>query len=113
MLFRSFAESLRNRQLCLAQICYLECIAVQIRETGSRGGSVVLGSDGEPVHPKLNETWRLVGENPEKRNAAMLCRMDRDGNCSVTWETCRPVPEPDGWFETVWREYRAGKGSAE
>lgn len=40
----------------------------------------------------------------------MLCGMDRAGNVSVTWEPCRPVPEPDGWFESVWREYRTGKG---
>ena len=45
----SFAESLRNRQLCLAQICYLESIAVQIRETGSRGGSIVLGKEGTAI----------------------------------------------------------------
>ena len=106
----SLVESLRNRQLCLAQICYLESIAVQIREIGSRGGSIVLGKEGVSIHPKLDDKWRLMKENLEKREAVMLCGMDSAGNFTVDWEPCRPVPEPDGWFESVWREFRAGKG---
>ena len=43
----------------------------------------------------------------------MTCRADSDGMPVTGWEECRSVPEPDGWFETVWKEFREGKGMLE
>ena len=109
----ALAETLRNEQLCLAHIFYLECILKQILETGSRGGSVVLSETGRTVHPKLSEKWRTAPENPERRGEIMTCTAGPDGMPVTNWEKCRPVPEPDGWFETVWKEFREGKGMLE
>ena len=109
----ALAETLRNEQLCLAHIFYLESIRKQILETGSRGGSIVLTADGQPVHPKLSEKWRTAPENPARRGQIMTCTAGADGMPVTDWEECRPVPEPDGWFETVWKEFREGKGMLE
>jgi succinate dehydrogenase/fumarate reductase flavoprotein subunit len=109
----ALTETLRNEQLCLAQIFYLENIRQQILETGSRGGSIVLSENGKLIHPKLSEKWRTMPEKTEKRQQIMTCCAGPDGMPVTSWEECRPVPEPDGWFETVWKEFREGKGMLE
>ena len=109
----ALAETLRNQQLCLAHIFYLESIRKQILETGSRGGSIVLSDTGKLIHPKLSEKWRTAPENESMRNRIATCTAGPDGMPVTDSEECRAVPEPDGWFETVWKDYREGKGMQE
>ena len=104
----SVVETLRNRQLCAAQVCYLTSILCQTEHTGSRGGALVLDPQGEMLSPHLDKAWRMKKENPEDRTRLMLCRMTGEAEAAVEWEPCRPVPEEDGWFESVWKEYRDG-----
>lgn len=106
---QDLTETLRNRQLCLAQIFYLKCVREQILHIGSRGGSLVLSEQGETVHPGLAGKWRVMPENETFRNRIMRCAAGPDGMPEISWEECRKVPEPDGWFETVWKAYREGK----
>jgi len=99
------AETLRNRQLCFAHICYLKCIREQIRVIGSRGGSIVLFPDGASILPCLGEKWKMMPEDKSFRSRIMT--FETHGlEAKIGWEDCRPVPVPDGWFETVWKEYR-------
>ena len=100
------AEALRNRQLCLAARCYLAAILKQIAEVGSRGGSLVLAPGGRPIHPKLGSQWRMQEENPEYRGKMLTLALDAAGTPQLGWTPCRPLPESDGWFETVWKEFR-------
>ena len=109
----ALAETLRNRQLCLAHIFYLESIRNQILETGSRGGSIVLAENGCQIHPKLSDKWRIAPENEAMRHRIVTCSAGPDGLPVTDSEECRPVPEPDGWFETVWKDFREGKGMLE
>ena len=106
---QAFAEALRNRQLLTAQIFYLESILMQIDCIGSRGGSIVLAENGEPIHPKLDSRWRMAAEEKSYRNRIMLCGYGESGCPEISWETCRAVPETDGWFENVWNDFRNGK----
>ncbi len=103
------AEALRNRHLCAAQIFYLESILMQVDYIGSRGGSVVLAEDGVPIHPKLPKEWRMKAENATFRNQIMICGYDPSGRMSISWEPSREIPDANGWFETVWSDFRAGK----
>ena len=105
---RDFAETLRNRQLLTAQIFYLESIRMQIDYIGSRGGSIVLAKDGVPIHPKLDSRWRMAAEKKSYRNQIMLCGYGENGYPEISWESCRPVPETDGWFENIWNDFRNG-----
>ena len=100
------AESLRNRQLCLAQLFYLECILMQIDYIGSRGGSLVLSEKGEKIHPKLPDHWRMVKEHEEYRSVLMTVGFGANHFPQIGWEKCRELPETDGWFETVWKSFR-------
>ncbi len=105
---RARAEALRNRHLCNAQIMYLESILMQIDYVGSRGGSIVLSGDGGLIHPGLPEKWRIMPENRTFRKKMMLCVRREDGCPEIRWEDCREIPSSDGWFETVWGDYRSG-----
>ncbi len=98
--------ALGNEQLCLAQIFYLKSILWQIRNAGSRGGSVVLSPEGQQIHPCFNDQWRMMPERPAMRQfVSEIGGVPESAQVHV--EPCHPLPETDGWFETVWREYRA------
>lgn len=103
----AIAETIRNRQFCLAQVYYLTAIIEQIEKIGSRGGAIVIDPEnGAHIHPTLPPHWRLKPENTAWRQKVMLCQPDGDGNPVITWQDCRPVPTADGWFETVWKNFR-------
>ena len=117
-------ELLRNRQLCLAHLFYLAAAAAQVEHIGSRGGALACGPGGSLPHPALSDAWRMLPENPAFRRQVMLCRSKVATAIAapaatpllqpwlpepeIAWEPCRPVPETDGWFETVWKEFRDG-----
>ena len=106
---QDLAESLRNRQLLTAQIYYLEAILMQIDRIGSRGGALVLAADGVPINDKLPDSWRIKPEVPEYRNYIMYSCIGAMGYPEIGFERCRDIPEGDGWFETIWKEYRTGE----
>lgn len=96
------AEILRNQQLLRAQILYLKAIIHQTAAgVGSRGSSLVLSDDGKAIHPKLD--WKIQPEDEAFRKVCQVFEND-----DFVWEDCRPVPDPDGWFETLWKDYREG-----
>ena len=104
------AEALRNRQILTAQILYLEAMLRQLSDgVGSRGGSIVLSPDGTKLHPHLSEKWRSAPENSTFRNQVLECSLRADTSAECEWVPCRELPETDGWFETVWSDYRSGK----
>ena len=86
-----------NFQLAFASWIYLEAIAFQAATgTGSRGSAAVLDSDGA-----------VMPENPAFRSKVLETEMTSSG-LNVRWIPRRPIPETDGWFETVWADYRNG-----
>ncbi len=102
------AETLRNRHLLIAQIQYMSDVLKQISDgVGSRGGAAVIAPDGIPVHPAL--PFGIVPENTAFRSKTLVSCRKTDGSVEQQWEECRPVPNPDGWFESVWKEYRTGE----
>lgn len=101
------AETLRNRQLLVAQVLYLEATLKQVLDgVGSRGSSLVIAEQGEPVHPRLSPEWRIERENTAFRSRILTARLNGDGNAELNWEPCRELPVTDGWFENVWRDCR-------
>lgn len=91
-------HAITNFQLAFAHWVYLEAIAFQAEcGAGSRGSAAVLDAEGKPLP-----------ENPAYRKMVLETAVTPDG-VRVGWVPCRPLPETDGWFETVWADYRAGK----
>ena len=91
-------HAVTNFHLAFASWIYLEAIAFQAASgAGSRGSAAVLRADNS-----------VIPENPAFRAQVLGTTVTPQG-VRVGWEPCRPFPETDGWFETVWAEYRTGK----
>ena len=108
---RELAEALRNRQLLFAAISYLQAIRFAVQSgIGSRGSAIVLDPNGTPVHEKLGGNWRITPENTGFRNKTIVTQYDpATGETINRSQSCRPIPESDLWFETVWAAHREGK----
>lgn len=107
-------ESLRNVQLCVAQIAYLDSIMVSVSSrVGSRGSALTLVSKGKRISSKLPEDWSMQEENSEFRKK-ILCSFISAIDTSLAetvvtesfWRSAKPIPESDEWFENVWRDFR-------
>jgi len=104
------AEALRNRQLCFAHAVYLEAILFALQSgVGSRGSCIVLDPEGERVHDKLSEEWRIAPEDESFRQQVLETVATPDGKVESAWVGRRPIPEADAWFETAWASFRSGE----
>ena len=100
----------RARQLCFAHAVYLDTIRYALQSgVGSRGSAIVLDTAGLPVHPRLDGTWRLAPENASFRSQLLESQASLEGIVTHEWVNCRPIPDPDSWFETIWSQYRNGE----
>ena len=102
------SERLRTRSLVFSAAVYLAAMLEQVEAgVGSRGGSVVLTLDGRTVHPKL--PFRIADEDRSFRASVQMVTAAPDGSTEIHRVPCRPIPETDGWFETVWKACREKK----
>ena len=105
--------ALRNawnaRQLCFAQLVYLEAIRFLVESgAGSRGSSMVLDPAGQVAHPGLGPEWNFLSTNPAFLDQVLETTASPEGMVTNAWVPRRPVPTTDAWFETAWAAYRAG-----
>ena len=102
------SERLRTRSLVFAAAVYLAAMLEQVETgVGSRGGSVVLTPDGRLVHDKL--PFKIADEDRSFRASVQVVTAAPDGSTEIRRVPCRPIPETDGWFETVWKACREKK----
>ena len=100
------AEALRNLQLCLAHAIYLEATLKQVRDgVGSRGSALTLSPEGQDCHDALGAEWKFQPENVEFREKVLETYLVEEGKVESAWIPRRPLPECDGWFETIWAEF--------
>ncbi len=103
-------EALRTFQLGFAHAVYLEAVRFAVAAgTGSRGSAMVVDPSGESVHPGLDDTWRILGENREFRPKVQETHIHGIGNVENCWVDRRPMPDSDAWFETAWARFRSGE----
>jgi succinate dehydrogenase/fumarate reductase flavoprotein subunit len=106
----SAVEALRNRQMCFAHAVYLEAVRFALESgVGSRGSAIAVTPDGQKVHGRLDDTWRIAPENPAFREKVQETGILPDGHLENVWVPRRPMPEPDAWFETAWAKFRSGE----
>lgn len=103
----AWIELFRNQALLIAQVCYLEAILTHIRSgAGSRGGALVLSEASLPQdHPAQ---WKTISEDTSYRSQT-LETIFQGGHAHSAWAPCRELPLTDGWFESIWKEYREGR----
>ena len=103
---RDQAEHLRNESLLVAAVCYLHAILIHIRSgAGSRGGAAVLSRSGQVVHPAL--PWLQIAPEDKSFRSKTLETTLVNGEPVSQWMDVRAIPQTDGWFETVWADFRS------
>lgn len=70
---------------------------------------MTVDATGEPVHDKLDDSWRIVPENSDFRGQVLQTQPREDGTVQNRWVARRPLPESDIWFETAWAAFREGR----
>ena len=95
--------------MCLTHAVYLEALREYLERGGqSRGSYLVLDTRGEPLGTKLDEEWRCRLAQPADfvSQKILEIRLAPDRQVQKRWVDIRPIPDVDGWFETVWNDYR-------
>ncbi len=113
---RGLAGAFKAADLALTHYIYLEAIAEYLTRGGkSRGSYLVPDAAGRTPHPRLGPGWafRLAGPGDFVSSHILEVRLDGRGRVLKDWVPVRPVPRPEGWFETVWADFRAGRIVAE
>ena len=74
----------------------------------SRGSYLVLDRNGEKPCPELGNRWRFSVNPPrafvDRRILEIF--LDDSGKVIKKWVNIRPIPKVEGWFESVWRDFR-------
>jgi len=104
----ALGRAFRAADLALAHAVFLEAIAEYLERGGaSRGSALVLDPAGVTPGPELGDAWRFAIASPEDfvNRKILEVRLAAPGQVEKRWEDPRPVPEDEGWFEAVWRDY--------
>jgi succinate dehydrogenase/fumarate reductase flavoprotein subunit len=105
-------EAFKALDLALTHALYLEAIGEYLSKGGrSRGSYLVLDPAGEPPCPELGGEWKYVLAEPGDFTSRNILEigLDEAGRPVKTWVPVRPIPAADGWFETVWNDFRQGR----
>ena len=100
--------ALKTRDMLLTATAVLEAMETAAERCGSRGGALVRGSGGA-LRPGTPEGYDYAPETPGTRSEVLVTEKTEDGFRS-RFVPARPIPDPDLWFETVWRAFRERGG---
>ena len=106
---RELPAAFKALDLALSHAVFLEAIGEYLDRGGrSRGSYLVPDPKGRTPHPLLGERWAFsLAERGDFTDGHILeVGLDGRGRIRKAWVPVRPVPEPGGWFETVWRDFR-------
>jgi hypothetical protein len=71
----------------------------------SRGSYIVLSEKGELPAPGLPDSLRFEADDGSLGGFVQTGTY-QDGSMRFEWEPVRPIPRDEGWFETIWRDFR-------
>ena len=93
----------RVRSLAVSQYMYFSTICDYISRGGrSRGSYLIADEHGMQVSELLGEAFRYqLDDGAWNDRIQEVCL--KDGKCVCSWRSVRPVPDPDTWFERVWK----------
>ncbi len=106
---RDLPRAFTDLDLALTHAVYLEAIAEYLERGGkSRGSCLVPDAAGQPPHPLLGGRWAfsLAAPGDFVSLNVLEVRLDGRGRVQKSWVPVRPVPRPEGWFESVWADHR-------
>jgi hypothetical protein len=109
---KDLQAAFRTMDLCLTHALYLEAIHEYLERGGrSRGSYLVLDKAGVKPCAELDEGWRFVlNPKPSFVDQKILeVSLDQRGRVVKEWVDVKPIPREEGWFESVWRDFREGR----
>lgn len=87
-----------NFHLVLAHFIYLKSILYQVEsQVGSRGSAGVINEKG------------VLQEEDVSFREKVLETVWEEGEVRSCFAPVRPIPQTDGWFENIWKEYNEGR----
>lgn len=98
---------LKNRDLFLTMEAVLSAMQKAAEVLQTQGSGLVAAKEGESaenVHPLLPE-FRYAPSIPQRENRLLITGLQEGDFCSQ-FESVRPIPAPESWFETAWAHYR-------
>lgn len=101
--------SLIERDTRLTQRALIESISEAAKHFGSRGSALVFECrpNFSELLKKPVDHWGFVQEIIEGRQKVLVSSYHKEKDEFETEiRACRPLPEPDTWFESVWARYR-------
>lgn len=101
----------RNADLLAAERCFLEASRLVLSRIGGGRGSYLAGTIERFL--EVDDARRARGLRPPEIGAMALdetveVELAPGGGVVTRIVPVRPVPEDDGWFEQIWKEYRDG-----
>lgn len=98
---RELCYAMQNRDLLIAQTAYLSAMIDYDANGGrSRGSFLTVRESG---------AYNVLGMRFDMDNKAHDGVVQRvcmeNGKAVCSWRAVRPIPQPDEWFETVWKQY--------
>ena len=100
---KKLPSAIQLRDTLVTQLAVLSAMRTAAQMVGSRGAGLVITADRDDENTDLPISYQPVKPNPENRQ--MVTQRTKDGFVSA-FKPVRPLPQPDGWFETVWNDYR-------
>lgn len=99
-----FAQMLRIRDTLMTQAAVLSAMRYSAEAFGSRGAGLVLHEAGETVCAAMPEL-RCLPCGSAGLDRVVVTEW-HEGSAQSHGEAVRPIPVRNGWFETVWHDYR-------
>jgi hypothetical protein len=106
---RDLPKAFKALDLALTHTVYLEAVGEYLDRGGkSRGSYLVPDLAGRKPHPGLGERWAFSLAEPSDFVSGNILEvwLDKNGRVRKRWLPVRPLPAADGWFETVWNDFR-------
>lgn len=98
----------RLEDVLLCQQVYLAAILDYLRQGGkSRGSALYTDPAGSKPFASLPDAFTFSLDDGGLGGMLQEVRL-AEGEPQFHWRAVHPIPEEDGFFENVWREYRAG-----
>jgi succinate dehydrogenase/fumarate reductase flavoprotein subunit len=106
---RDLPKAFKALDIALTHAVYLEAVGEYLDRGGrSRGSYLVPDPAGRKPHPGLGERWAFSLAEPSDFVSGNILEnwLDKKRRVRKRWLPVRPLPAADGWFETVWNDFR-------
>lgn len=96
---------LKNRDMLLTQAAVLDAMLTAAAKTGSEGSALIWESKQAEGTKELMDGFSYLVPKPLLNNHCLVTRWV-DKAFRSEYKPVRPIPEPDRWFETVWKNFQ-------